>query len=138
MDKILNLGKYIFPLSFLLYVGLHLGKPEVGAAFVPNYIPFPYFWNYFTLICILAFIISAIIGKYDKLAYSLMALYVILMAVLVHLPRAMGHELGTENMTADLAREKELEMVNFFRNVMVTGALLAFAKFVAKDKRIIN
>jgi hypothetical protein len=138
MDKILNLGKYIFTLSFLLYVGLHLGKPEVGASFVPDYIPFPYFWNYFTLICIIFFVVSAVIGKYDKLAYSLMALYVILMAVLVHLPRAMGHELGTENMTADLSREKELEMVNFFRNIMVTGALLAFAKFVAKDKSIIN
>lgn len=138
MDKILNLGKYIFPLSFLLYVGLHLCKPEVGASFVPDYIPFPYFWNYFTLVCILLFIISAVIGKYDKLAYSLMALYVILMAVLVHLPRAMGNELNTENMTADLMREKELEMINFFRNIMVTGALLSFAKFVAKDKRIIG
>ncbi len=138
MDKILNLGKYIFPLSFLLYVGLHLGKPEVGASFVPDYIPFQYFWNYFTLVCILLFIVSAVIEKYDKLAYSLMALYVILMAVLVHLPRAMGHELGTENMTTYLAREKELEMVNFFRNIMVIGALLAFAKFVAKDKRVIG
>lgn len=138
MDKFLNLGKYIFPLSFLLYVGLHLGKPEVGASFVPDYIPFPHFWNYFTLICILLFIVSALIGKYDKLAYFLMALYVILMALLVHLPRAMGHELGTENMTANLAREKELEIVNFFRNIMVTGALLAFAKFVAKDKRVIS
>ena len=138
MDKILNIGRYLFPLSFLLYVGLHLGKPDVGASFVPNYIPFPYFWNYFTLICILAFIVSAVIGKYDKLAYSLMALYVILMALLVHLPRALGHESGIENMTADLAREKELEMVNFFRNIMITGALLGFAKFVAKDKRIIG
>ena len=138
MDRLLNLGKYIFPLSFFLYVGLHLGKPDVGASFVPDYIPFPYFWNYFTLVCIVLFIISALIGKYDKLAYSLMALYVILMAVLVHLPRAMGHELGTENMTPDLMREKELEMVNFFRNIMVTGALLGFAKFVAKDKSIIN
>jgi hypothetical protein len=138
MDRILNSGKYIFPLSFLLYVGLHLGKPEVGAAFVPDYIPFPFFWNYFTLFCILCFIVSAVIGKYDKLAYTLMALYVILMAFLVHLPRAMGHELGTETMTADLTREKELEMVNFFRNIMTTGALLAFAKFVAKDKRIIG
>ncbi|MEC3874180.1 hypothetical protein [Chryseobacterium salviniae] len=90
------------------------------------------------MVCILLFIVSALIGKYDKLAYSLMALYVILMAVLVHLPRAMGHELGTENMTSDLMREKELEMVNFFRNIMVTGALLAFAKFVAKDKRVIG
>jgi hypothetical protein len=138
MDRILNLGKYIFPLSFLLYVGLHLGKPDVGASFVPDYIPFPYFWNYFTLVCIVLFIISALLGKYDKLAYTLMALYVILMGVLVHLPRAMGHELSTENMTADLMREKELEMVNFFRNIMVTGALLGFAKFVAKDKSIIN
>ncbi|MFA7380235.1 MAG: hypothetical protein WC150_07230 [Bacteroidia bacterium] len=136
MDRILNSGKYIFPLSFLLYVGLHLGKPEVGASFVPDYIPFPYFWNYFTLVCIVLFIVAAIIGKYDKLAYALMALYVILMAVLVHLPRAMGYELSTENMTADLLREKELEMVNIFRNIMVTGALLAFAKFVAKDKRV--
>jgi hypothetical protein len=138
MDKILNIGKYLFPLSFLLYVGLHLGKPEIGAAFVPDYIPFPYFWNYFTLICILLFIISAVIGKYDKLAYSLMALYVILLAFLVHLPRAMGYEIGLETMTADIAKEKELEMVNFFRNLMVTGALLGFAKYVAKDKRIIG
>jgi len=137
MDKILNLGKYIFPLSFLLYVGLHLGKPDVGAAFVPDYIPFPYFWNYFTAVCLLLFIISAVIGKYDKLAYSLMALYVIIMILLIHIPRAMGYELGTENLL-DLAKEKEMETINIFRNIMVTGALMAFAKFVAKDKRIIN
>ena len=138
MDKILNLGKYIFPISFLLYAGLHLGKPDVGAAFVPDYIQFPYFWNYFTLVCILLFIVSAVIGRYDKLAYVLMAFYVLLMAFLVHLPRAMGHELSTELMTGDLAREKELEMVNFMRNILVTGALMGFGKFVAKDKRIVG
>ena len=136
MDKTLNAGRYVFPLSFLLYVGLHLGKPDVGASFVPGFLPFPYFWNYFTLVCILLFIVSALSGKYDKLAYSLMALYVILMALLVHLPRAMGNGLGIETMTGNMDREKELEMVNFFRNIMVTGALMAFAKFVAKDKRV--
>lgn len=138
MDKLLSIGRYLFPLSFLMYVGLHLGKPEVGAGFVPDYLPFPLFWNYFTMVCIVLFITSAVIGKYDKLAYTLMALYVILMAVLVHLPRANGQELGTEMMTADLAREMELEMVNFFRNIMVTGALLGFARYVAKDNRIIG
>ena len=138
MDKLLYTGKYLFPLSFLLYVGLHIGKPDVGAAFVPGYLPFPYFWNYFTLFCIVLFIVSALTGKYDKLAYALMALYVILMAFIVHLPRALGDATGTENMMADMARNKELEMVNFFRNIMVTGALLAFARFVAKDKRIIG
>jgi hypothetical protein len=138
MDKLLHTGKYLFPLSFLLYVGLHLGKPDVGASFVPGFLPFPYFWNYFTLACIVLFIISAVTGKYDKLAYALMALYVILMAFMVHLPRALGDATGTESMMADMARNKELEMVNFFRNIMITGALLAFARFVAKDKRIIG
>lgn len=139
MDKILNVGKYLFPLSFLLYIGLHLGKPEVGADFVPDYLPLPLFWNYFTAVCIALFIISALMGKYDKLAYTLMALYTILMALMVHIPRAMGHELGTGNMMmTNMAREQELEMVNVLRNIMVTGALLGFAKYVARDKRIIG
>jgi len=86
------------------------------------------------MVCIILFIISAMMGKYDKLAYSLMALYVIIMALLVHLPRALGHEISAEMMTPDLAREMELEMVNVFRNIMVTGALLGFARFVARDR----
>jgi hypothetical protein len=58
------------------------------------------------------------------------------MAFLVHLPRALGHDLDVSTMTANPDREKELEIVNFCRNIMVTGALLAFAKYVAGDKRI--
>jgi hypothetical protein len=138
MDKILSWGRYIFPLSFLLYVGLHLGKPEVGASFVPDFIPFPYFWNYFTLVCIVAFIISAVTGKYDKLAYVCMTVYVLLMAVLVHMPRAMGGDVDPAGMMLSAEREKELEMVNVFRNIMVAGALMGFARWVAKDKRIVG
>ena len=138
MDKILNSGRYLFPLSFLMYVGLHLGKPDVGASFVPNFLPFPYFWNYFTLVCIVLFITSATIGKYDKFAYSLMAVYVLLMAFIVHLPMALGNNLPSEMMGIDLERTKELEMINVFRNIMVTGALMGFAKYVASDNRIIG
>lgn len=137
MDKILASGRYVFPLPFLMYVGLHLGKPDVGASFVPGFLPAPLFWNYFTMVCILLFIVSAIIGKYDKLAYVLMALYVLLMAVLVHLPRATGAVLITDMMVTDVAREQELEMVNVFRNVMVAAALMAFARFVARDTRLV-
>lgn len=132
MNKILVAGRYLFPLSFLLYVGLHIGKPDVGASFVPSWLPFPYFWNYFTLVCIIAFIISAVTAKYDKLAYCLMALYVLLMAFLVHLPRALGHD-GTGIMA-----NSELEMVNVFRNIMVASALMGFARYVAKDARLVG
>lgn len=123
MDKVLNVGKYLFPLSFLLYVGLHFGSADVGASFVPSWIPFPYFWNYFTGLCILAFIISALIGIYDKLATVLMAIYVLLMTFLVHIPRAA---------------ESENDMLNIFRNLMVIGALLVYAKFASKDNRLIG
>jgi hypothetical protein len=135
MNRLLIAGRYLFPLSFLLYVGLHLGKPEVGASFVPSYIPFPLFWNYFTLVCIVLFITSAVLRRFDKLAYVLMAVYVLLMAFLVHLPRALAAEGGANMMGSGAA---EMEMVNFFRNIMVTGALLAFAHYVAKDKRVIG
>ena len=118
-----------------MYVGLHLAKPGTGAAFVPDYLPFPYALNYITAVLITAFILSAAFGRYDKLAYTLMALYVLLMAFMVHLPRAMGYEIDAA-MMANPDQEKELEMVNVFRNIMIAGALLGFARYVAKDKRI--
>ena len=138
MDKILNIGKWLFPLSFIMYIGLHLGKPEVGADLVPNYFPIPLFWNYITALFITAFIISALLKKYDKLAYSLMALYVFLMGILIHLPRSFGYDLSNELMGGDVAKTQELEMVNFFRNIMVGAALLGFARYVAKDSRIVG
>lgn len=67
-----------------------------------------------------------------------MAVYVILMAFMIHLPRAFGYESESTAMTANMDREKELEMVNFFRNIMIAGALLAFARYVAKDKSVIG
>lgn len=53
----------------------------------------------------------------------MMALYVLLMIALVHIPRA---------------GESEMEMINIFRNIMVIGALLIYAKYVAKDSRVIG
>lgn len=121
VGKILQIGKYLFPLSFLLYVGLHFGAPEAGASFVPLWLPAPLFWNYFTGVCIAAFIVSCLTGKYDRLAALLMALYVLLMIFIVHVPRAAT---------------SENDMLNIFRNLMVIGALLVYAKYAAKDYRV--
>lgn len=121
MNRILNIGKPLFLLSFLMYVGLHFGQPDVGASFIPSFIPFPYFWNYVTGILILAFIISGFIGKYDKLSGLLMALYVLLMIILVHIPKAST---------------SEMDMLNIFRNLMTIGALLMYTKYATKDPRL--
>jgi phosphoglycerol transferase MdoB-like AlkP superfamily enzyme len=137
MNKLLNIGRYLFPLSFLIYVGLHLGKPALGASFVPSFLPWPIFWNYITALCILAFIISAIVRRIDKLAYTLMAVYVLLMALMVHLPRAVGLINTSAEMAAN-SPAREQEMLNVFRNLMTTGALLGFARYVATDKKMIG
>ncbi len=123
MNAILSVGRYLFPLSFLLYVGLHVGAPKVGASFVPSWLPAPMFWNYFTAVLILAFIISCMIGKFDKLATVLMAVYVLLMIVLVHIPRAAA---------------SENDMLNIFRNIMVIGALMVYARYAARDDRMVR
>ena len=129
-DKLYAFGRRLFPLSFLLYVGLHLGKPDVGAGFIPSFIPFPLALNYITAVCILAFIVSCLVGKYDRLATQLMTVYVILVIILVHIPKAAA-PVNPVTMTGG-----EMDMVNVFRNIMVIGALLVFAKTATKDSTL--
>jgi len=123
MDNFLNIGRYVFPLSFLLYVGLHFGQPQIGASFIPSWIPAPLFLNYFTGVLILLYIISCLIGKYDKLATVCMTVYVFLMIFLVHIPRAAT---------------SENDMLNIFRNIMTIGALMVYARYATKDKSVIG
>jgi uncharacterized membrane protein YphA (DoxX/SURF4 family) len=123
MQKVLSLGKWLFVLSFLLYTGLHFGLPQVGADMIPSFFPARLFLNYATGILVTAFIISCLIGKYDQLASVLMALYVLFMIFLIHIPRAS---------------ESTNDMLNIFRNIMVIGALLMYAKSFSKDQFIKN
>ena len=121
LDKLLGFGRILFPVSFLFYVGLHFGQPAVGASFIPSFIPFPLFLNYLTGGLILLFIVSCLLGRYDKLATVLMALYVFLMILLVHIPRA---------------GQSENDLLNIFRNLMTIGSLLVYAKYATKDPRL--
>lgn len=124
MNKLLGLGRWLFILSFSMYVMLHFALPDVGVQqFVPKFLPFPYFWNYFTGACILAFIVSGVIGKYDKLAALLMALYIFIVIVFVHAPKA-----ATDQM----------DMLNIFRNTNMIGGLLMYATAFARDKRLVG
>ncbi len=122
MNKIIGAGKWLFLLSLSLYVFLHFALADFGVKeFIPNYLPFPYFWNYFTGVCILAFIISGIIGKLDKVAALLMVVYLLLVMLLIHAPNA-----GSDPM----------EMLNVFRITNMIGGTLMYAGAFARDKRL--
>ncbi len=122
MKKIIGAGRWLFLLSFSFYVFLHLALPEVGVKkYVPSYLPFPYFWNYFTGLAMLAFIVSGILGKFDKLAALLMTVYLLLVTLLIHAPNA-----GSDPM----------EMLNVFRVTNMIGGALMYAGAFARDKRL--
>ena len=123
MDKLLKSGKWLYAYSFSFYVFLHLALADVGVdRYVPKYLPFPYFINYLTGVCILAFIVSVTIGKYDKLAALLLAVYLFLVTVMIHLPYS----------------KDPMEMLNVFRVVNMIGGAFMYALAFAKDKRLVG
>ena len=130
MTSITGLGKWIFLSGFVIYVGLHFALADVGAKMVPSFLPFPYFWNYLTGVLILAFIVSGFLGRYDKLAALLMALYIFLVAVLIHIPGAIWG--------SSMELDSSQEVVNVFRNMIAMGGALMFAGGFAVDKRIVG
>ncbi|MBC8085573.1 MAG: hypothetical protein H7Z21_20435 [Hymenobacter sp.] len=123
MQRITNLGRWLFVLGMCIYVVLHFAQPDTGARFVPAWLPFPYFLNYATGVALVAFVLSALLGKFDRLAGLLLALYILLMAALVHVPHALQ---GTD----------PTEVVNIFRNFIAAGGALMFAGAYARDRRL--
>lgn len=121
MDKILRSGKWLFVITFSFYVFLHLFLADVGVEkYVPGYLPYPYFINYFTGVCLIAFIVSCIIGKYDKLAAILLSVYLLLVAVMIHLPNASD----------------PMELLNVFRVLNMVGGAFMYALAFSRDKRL--
>jgi uncharacterized membrane protein YphA (DoxX/SURF4 family) len=122
MKNLATLGRWLFFLSFSFYVFLHLALPEVGVRdYVPKYLPLPFFWNYLTGVCLLAFMISCVAGKWDRLASLLLAVYLLLVILMIHAPNA-----GSNPM----------EMLNVFRIANMIGGALMYAGAFSKDSRL--
>jgi hypothetical protein len=124
MKNIINFGKWLFILPFAIFGFLHFGPLEFSLPYVPTWLPFPTFWVYFTGICFMAFTVSAMLKKYDKLAAVLLALCLMLFVILVHIPSAMGGDFKS--------------VIGAIRDIAMCGAVLMYAGAFAKDNRIIH
>jgi uncharacterized membrane protein len=124
MNSIINFGKWLFILPFVIFGFLHFSPLEFSLPYVPKWLPFPAFWVYFTGVCFMAFTVSAILKKYDKLAAVLLALCLILFVILVHIPSAMGGDFKS--------------VIGAIRDITMCGAALMYAGAFAKDNRIIH
>ena len=126
MDKVLNLGKYIFAVPFAIFGVMHLMNADAMAGMAP-------FGGaiivYITGIALLAAAISIIIGKMDKLAATLLGVMLLLFVFLIHVP-------GVSNAADDMAAQTS--MLNLLKDLSLAGAAWMYAALGAKDNAVIG
>ena len=120
MNAILGIGKYLYAIPFAIFGIFHFmgAKDMAGMAFGSSFLV------YLSGAALLAAAVSMVIGKMDKLAAVLLALFLLLTAFLVHLGPASG---GDQAATG-----------NFLKDIMLAGAALMYANSVAKDNAVIG
>lgn len=120
MNAVLSIGKYLYAVPFAIFGIFHFmnAKGMAGMAFGSEILV------YLTGVALLAAAVSIIIGKLDKLAGILLAVFLILTALLVHLQGATaGDQASTSNLLKDLA---------------LAGAALMYAKSAASDNTVVG
>lgn len=127
MDAFLSLGRWIFPVPFAVQGLLQLMNARGMAGVVPNYMPAPTLWVYFTGFCLIAGAAGMFLGKYDKLAATLLAVLMVIIVLLVHVPGAMA---GTEMSRVSLSM--------LLKDIGLAGGAMLYAQFVAKDRSVVG
>lgn len=122
MNAFLSLGRWFFALPFALFGLLHYMNAEAMANMVPNIIPFREFWVYLTGTCLIAASLSMILGRKDKLATMLLAVFLILMVFLMHIPSAISN-----------TQDSALALGTLLRDISLAGGAMMYSLHYAQD-----
>jgi putative oxidoreductase len=117
--SISKLGKYLFLVPFLLFGINHLRSADMMAGMVPKFVPGGALWVYITGLGMLAFVASALFGKYDKLGALLLGALCLIYAFTVHLPALMGGD--------------GMAIVGFAKDIGLAGGAFMYLGSFAKD-----
>lgn len=125
MQAFLSLGRWVFPVPFVIFGLTYLmNVPGAAERIVPAYMPMKELWVYVSCALLLAAAACMYLGKYDKLAALLLAVLLMLVIVLVHLPVAMaGGEKGYHALR------------DLFQDIGLMAAALMYAERFARDGR---
>ena len=126
VNNILSLGKWVFVLPFAVFGCLHIINANQMAGMVPAYFSGGSLWVYLTGFAQLAFAVSVVIGKYDKLAAVLCALMLLIFILTLHLPSLSNLEMS------------KLAMTNMLKDLGLIGGAMMYASSFAKDNSIIG
>lgn len=129
MNAFLSLGRWFFAIPFALFGLMHFMSANTMAEYVvPAYMPAKVVWVYLSGLGLVAASVSMLTGKWDKLAAVLLAVLLILMVLMIHLPSAMGGD----------SAKAQSGMANLLKDLIAAGGALMYAKHYAKDNSIIG
>jgi putative oxidoreductase len=125
MNSILNIGKYLYAIPFAVFGIFHFmnAKAMAGIAFNSTFLV------YLSGAGLILATISMLIGKWDKLATTLLALFLLLTALLVQLPGLIGAE--------DMALQQAYTS-NLLKDLALCGGAMMYARYVSKDNAVIG
>ncbi len=128
MNAFLSLGRWVFALPFAIFGLFHFLNADAMANYVvPAYMPAKAIWVYLSGAGLIAATVSMLIGKYDKLATTLLGIFLLLLVLMVHLPGAMA---GGEGAQASMSM--------LLKDLALAGAAMMYALNYAKDKAVIG
>lgn len=126
VNSILNIGKWVFILPFAVFGLLHIVNASQMADMVPAYFSGGSLWVYLTGFAQIAFAVSVVIGRYDKLAAILCALMLLIFILTLHLPSLSNLEMS------------KLAMTNMLKDLGLIGGAMMYANRFASDNSIIG
>lgn len=125
MNAVIGIGRYLL-LLFLLGFGIkHLIDGAALAGLVPPFFPGGIVWIYFTGIAMVLAVVSAMMGKWDKLAFTLAGIMILIFATTIHLRGIL--EGGNPRVLFDLLKD-----------IGLTGACWMYATAFARDPSFIK
>lgn len=127
MNAFLSLGRWLMAIPFILLGLIHFMDAQQLAAMVPNYLPSKMAWSFAAGTGLMLAGISILLGKYDKLAATLLAVLLVLFVLLIHVPSAV--EGGLKNQFA---------IFNLSKDLALAGGTLLYAKYMAQDRSVVG
>ncbi len=124
MNSITGLGKYLFAIPMGIFGLFHFLNTEALTGIAPG----GAITVYITGICLVLFAVSVFIGKYDKLAAILLALFLVLAIVLIHIS-------GVNSADPNV---KQMSMTSLLKDISLAGAALMYAHSIARDSSFVG
>ena len=104
-----------------------MNGPVMAEYVVPAYMPAKIVWVYLSGAGLILGGLSMYLGKYDKLAATLLSVFLLLLILMVHLPGAMAGGEGAQN-----------SITMILKDLAMMSACMLYAQNLAKDRSIIG